>query len=320
MPAIYSDVSPVKFRVVRSKAGMLWGTARVQTPSGPVWVIAASSEATVRRLLLRLYRKWLRQGEGGSIDKAISGAISGGFFGKLFKRLKRVALNPFKTLGRVAKRLVKGDIMGALKAGVKGALGGGPLGLIPGASKFAERTLGGALKMAGKLAPLAAMVPGFGMVAAPLIQQSARILQGALRRDPQALGVLRTLRRARHRHPSVQRQFDLFARLLPRIRAGATAGSIVDDLNAEGPVSERWPTAAQGDDGGANGSWTTARDGSPVFVPAAYSGCGTSGYATIMSGPVWEQLRPHTGYRDEASTFGTRDAYAAGLSVLARAR
>jgi hypothetical protein len=39
-----------------------------------------------------------------------------------------------------------------------------------------------------------------------------------------------------------------------------------------------------------------------------------------MGGPVWDAVRPRTQYRDEAQVFGTRDAYAAGLTVLARAR
>jgi hypothetical protein len=58
------------------------------------------------------------------------------------------------------------------------------------------------------------------------------------------------------------------------------------------------------------GTWTTAIDGQKVFTPAAMAG-----------GIIWDQLKPHLGYRSGPSSYITsRSAYHGGLAALAQMR
>lgn len=95
-----TGTAQIPYRIVELPNGDYLGVATVTTPAGPVAIkLTASPNAEARRMLARLQQ---------------NGATSG-FLGKLFKG----AGSLIKSVGKVAKKVAQGKLLGALKESAK---------------------------------------------------------------------------------------------------------------------------------------------------------------------------------------------------------
>jgi hypothetical protein len=303
MPPNYSRTLslsiPVKF--YRSPAGRWIGVAEMSTPTGIVRLTASADEATIRASMMAAARMQFMQ--------AKRAGASAGFLGGLFKRIGKIASSAVS----VVSNLARGRIAAALKSAVSLAREGLPV--------------------------VALAIPGLGVIAATSITVASSLLSRAKKGDPTARAALaRNAEAARRGDPAaLKRQRILRAvamksgairrRRLAAMRArrnavdpmlqGIAGGggmySIHGDDAAAGFYSIHGDDAAAGfySMAGADlGTWTTAIDGQKVFTPAAMAG-----------GIIWDQLKPHLGYRSGPSSYITsRSAYHGGLAALAQMR
>jgi hypothetical protein len=188
-----------------------------------------------------------------------------------------------KHIGKIASDVAHGHVKAALREGKK-----------MGTDVLADEL--GEISPFGKQAahaimqhPLqaATLIPGIGPIAAPAIQAGASLLSRVRRGDPQARQTLQAVNSlATGGNPQAAKLQQLLAGILQQMSGGAVAGD-------PGRIT-------------AHGRWVHAHDGSRVFVPHAFAG-----------GAIWDQLRPHIGYRAPGEAFSSRTAYKQGLGALA---
>lgn len=238
------------FKLYRNNAGEWCAIAQINTPAGPVTVVARASEAAIRRALTS---KWARE----VIAYRKTGAVSGGFFGSLVKAITAPARHIFKA----AKSLAKGDVMGALRGGIRSAMALSPLGHVPGGVKFQERMLKKALPIVAKLAPIASMIPGLGMIAGPALMAGTRLLTRAYAGQPRARRSIRAIRRSARRRGRRGSQARRLSRQL---------GAILRLMKRKGMLSHiRRTLATSGDEGQAGSMWKRAAASlNPAMRPA----------------------------------------------------
>ena len=312
-PITSAAIPPGTFKLYRSPEGAWLGVACVQTAAGPVYVCAKAHERTAMALIAQRMAAAKR-----------GGAAAGGIFGDIFKKVSKLVTAPVRTIGKVASKIAKGDVLGALRSGVRGALQASPTSLIPGATRFQEGIIRRAAPLVAKLAPLATFIPGIGPVAAPMLGAGARLLARAYRGDPRARQNITALRQAAPQNPGAQSVALLLARLhraeqgLARMRAargqrGGGGGLLASLLGGGGGGGGLGSLLGAFAGESPHGTWTTASNGEHVFVPNAY--------AATAGGPLWDTLRPRLGYRSEAGVpLTTRRAYREGINTLATMR
>lgn len=181
-------------------------------------------------------------------------------------------------------------------------------------SNLARGRIAAALKSAVSLVreglPVVALaIPGLGLVSAGIITAASSLLSRARQGDPRAKAALASnAEAARRGDPAARRRQRILVASAMKQRANrARAGRGQRGVRTYSPSQQ---SAQELSALSGQGSWTTAQDGSPVFTPSAMAG-----------GVVWDQLRPHLGFRTDANSYITsRRAYADGLGVLASLR
>jgi hypothetical protein len=291
MPPNYSRTLslsiPVKF--YRSPAGRWIGVAEMSTPTGIVRLTASADEATIRASMMAAARMQFMQ--------AKRAGASAGFLGGLFKRIGRIASSAVS----VVSNLARGRIAAALKSAVSLAREGLPV--------------------------VALAIPGLGVIAAASVTVASSLLSRARKGDPAARAALASNGEAARRgDPAALRRQRILravamksAAIRRRRLAAMSARRNAVDPTLQGIAGGGGFYSVHGDDAAAGfysmagadlGTWTTAIDGQKVFTPAAMAG-----------GIIWDQLKPHLGYRSGPSSYITsRSAYHGGLAALAQMR
>jgi len=215
--------------------------------------------------------------------QAKAAGASAGFLGGLFKKIGNIAKGALS----VASNLARGRIAAALKSAVNLAREGLPV--------------------------VALAIPGLGIIAGPVMTAASSLLSRASKGDPRAKAALAlNARQAAAGDPAARRRARILlaaalkqkaarrrhhARMMAR-RANQGSASELSAISGH-------PIEIMGD-AGPLGTWTTAQNGEKVFTPAAMAG-----------GILWDQLRPHLGYRSGPSSYITsRSAYHGGLAAL----
>jgi hypothetical protein len=197
----------------------------------------------------------------------------------------------FKKIGRIAKgavsvvsNIARGRIAAALKSAVNLAREGLPV--------------------------VALAIPGLGMITGPVMTAASSLLSRASKGDSKAKAALElNARQARAGDPAARRRAKiLMAAALKQKAARRRAAAKRQPLGELSALSGQ-PLEIMGDTGPL-GTWSTATNGEKVFTPAALAG-----------GVMWDQLRPHLGYRSNQTSFITsRTAYHDGLQALSSIR
>jgi len=212
---------------------------------------------------------------------------SAGFLGGLFKKIGNIAKGALS----VASNLARGRIAAALKSAVNLAREGLPV--------------------------VALAIPGLGVIAGPVMTAASSLLSRAHKGDPRAKAALQlNARQAAAGDPAARRRARILlaaalkqkaarrrahARMMARRANQANQGELA--------ALSGHPIEIMGD-AGPLGTWSTAQNGEKVFTPAAMAG-----------GILWDQFRPHLGYRSgPASYITSRSAYHGGLAALATMR
>lgn len=223
------------------------------------------------------------------------------------------------TIRRVLMSRALRELQAARQAGASaGFLGGlfkkigriakGALGVV---SNLARGRIAAALKSAVSLAKeglpvLALAIPGLGIVNGAIMTAASSLLSRARKGDPKARAALAA-------NAQAAKAGDPKARRRSRILIAAAMKQRANVRRHHAARAQRPPSMGQQNASelaalsGQLGQWSTAANGEQVFTPAAMAG-----------GVVWDQLRPHLGFRTDANAYlTTRRAYADGLSVLA---
>jgi len=219
--------------------------------------------------------------------QAKAAGASAGFLGGLFKKIGRIAKGAVSVVSNIAR----GRIAAALKSAVSLAREGLPV--------------------------VALAIPGLGVIAGPVMAVASSLLSRASKGDRRAKAALAlNARQARAGDPAARRRARIFlAAALKqkaarrRARARKMGRSTNKHSASELSAMSGHPIEIMGD-AGPLGTWTTAQNGEKIFTPAAMAG-----------GILWDQLRPHLGYRSGPSSHITsRSAYHGGLAALATMR
>lgn len=281
-----TGTAKVPYRIVQLPNGDYLGVATVSTPAGPVMVKAkASPNAEARKMIAQLQA---------------NGATSG-FLGKIFKSGK----NLLKSVGKVAKKVAQGKLLGALKESAK-VVTRNPLvrkalaaAAVPWLGPYAK-FVPGALRGAGNL-----LFSAKARKSPKARQRIAQVLQRARRGDPRAKQMARYIAAANRIsrtkgwkvfRPRATQQMRRRYNPNVRVRHNPRALRGYRQFYAAGDAPEE------------NGRWVATAQGQ-VFVPHAYGDGATSGLLEL-SDYMFQTDRP------QARTL--REYWKLGLSANPR--